>query len=778
MPTTPISVSTGILSVSNTTIYTVPAGRTAIVKAISGVPVTSGNVSLTVSKNSGGQNYVVVNNQASNRTPATGGTETFSNNVLQAPLTLGASEQLKVYTSFGDAYSLPSVSTAGTTAADGSNYTIGATLFANGIYMGVGNCTSGAYVATSTDAITWTQRVGALPFGSSWNMLCCNGSVWVAANKNSTQGTVYYSSDNGVTWGAAVVVSGAFNCNQIVSNGSLFFMNFNNGKVYSSSNGSTWTESTSYYTAVGSINTPIYNVGWTGSHWLVNNQFGCLASADLTTWFGYAGASLGRNFANMYSTEYSSAYGKFYTSRNDTNLPNIFSSSSGLLWENIYSGAFTPYKVNCAGSNTVLIAVGSSGTTAVLKSTDGSTWATATVQGSYAGPMWGLENGYYFTMLDQASTDACMISTDPTVSTGTTRGNQTSGFICRNAAADPVSGKWVGVGDEGTNIYILGGTSGTNIGTTFNPSLTVGAAGTPVSVCWSAADGYFYMITTTGRVYKSTAYNSTWTFVVASIGSSSGTQSIKAVGTTLYVVSSSQTNTVWISSTLTGGASWTQFNYASPNGNAYKGMATVSGGGYYNGEALATDGTNLVWNNTAGNAFALTPSVSTSAMRMPIPKSVGTAQTVNGNTFLYGAYDATYGPVIGYFTSTNVITTYGSFISYHNTGTYWMDNGGVPNKVNYVGGSYYVTSTSVNGYIWNSTTPTTLFDNTTPSKYASIGTSYAGITAVNPSNGWMIDGTNLVGSPVGSTLVAVCKTATPSNFLYAATVTASIVEIS
>jgi len=778
MPTTPISVSTGIQGSVNTTVYTVPAGRTAIVKAVSANAVTSGSTNVTISKGVSGINYPVVVAQASTYQPPTGATARNNENALTAPLTLGSGEQLRAYVTAGNSYALPSVSTAGTTANDGSTYTILANLYANGIYMAVGSCASGVYVATSPDAITWTQRTGALPFGTQFNTLACNGSVWVAANFSSTQGTVYYSSDNGVTWSAAVVATGAFNCRQIVSNGSLFFMNLSNGKVYSSSNGSTWTESTAYYTAVGSTTTQILSVGWTGSHWLVSNNFGSLASADLTTWFSYAGVSLGRNITNVFATAYSSAYSKYYSSRNTDSVPNIFSSTNGLLWENIYSGAFTPYKVNVAGSNTVLIAVGSSGTTSVLKSTNGSTWASATVQGSYAGPMWGLENGYYLTFLDFGSTDACMISTDPTVSTGTTRGNQTSGYFCRSAAADPVSGKWVGVGDDGSNLYMLGGTSGTNIGTTFNPSLSVGVAGTPVSVCWSAVDGYFYMIGSTGRVYRSTAYNSTWTSVATSVGSSSGTQSIKAVGTTLYVVSASQSNTVWISSTLTGGASWTQFNYASPNASAYKGMGIVSGGGYYNGEALATDGTNLVWNNTAGNGFALTPSVSTSNMRMPIPTAVGFPQTVNGNTFLYGGYNIVYGNVIGYFTSTNVITTYGSFISYHNTGYYWANIYDMPNKINYIGGAYYVTSTQVNSQIWTSTTPTGMLDNSTPSTYAGIGTTYAGVTVVNPSNGWMIDGTNLVSSASGQTLAGVCKTSTPTSFLYGAVVTASLVEIS
>jgi len=93
--------------------------------------------------------------------------------------------------------------------------------------------------------------------------------------------------------------------------------------------------------------------------------------------------------------------------------------------------------------------------------------------------------------------------------------------------------------------------------------------------------------------------------------------------------------------------------------------------------------------------------------------------------------------------------------------------------MNYVGGSYYVTSSILNGYIWTGTTPTNIANN-----YAGIGSSFAGVTVVNPSNGWMIDGTNLVSSRNGTNLTNVCKTTTPSQFLYGATVNASIVEIS
>lgn len=775
MPTTPISVSTGIQSQVNTTVYTVPAGRTAIVKAVSAQAVTSGSTNLTVSKNIGGQNFPVVVNQSSTTVPPTGGTDRYNDNALSAPLTLGSNEQLKVFTGASAAYALPNVSTAGTTAADGSTYQIRANLFANGIYMAVGLCGSGPYVATSTDAITWTQRTNALPFGSQFNVLACNGSVWVATNRDSTQGTVYYSSDNGVTWGAAVVVAGAFNCGQIVSNGSTFLISFNNGRIYSSTNGSTWTQSTTYYTTVGSTNTSIYNIGWTGSHWIVDNLYGSVASTDLTTWYGYVTPNSGRSISGVFATEYSSAYGKYYTSRNVDNVPNIWSSTNGLLWENIYSGAFTPFKVNCAGSNTVLIAVGSSGGTPVLKSTNGSTWASGTVQGGYAGPMFGLENGYYLTMLNQGTNDACMLSTDPTVSTGTTRGSTLGSFICNNAAADPVSGKWVGIGKNASNIWAIGGTSGTNIGSAFNTGFDQVNFGIPSSITWSAVDGYFYVITDNGTVLRSTAFDGTWTYLATGVGGAGAySQSIKAVGTTLYVTSNVATHTIFTSSTLTNGSSWTTYNYTSVNANAYRGMGQVSGGGYYNGESLATNGTDVLWTSTIGNSYALTPSNGTYAMRMPVPQAIGMPQTVNGNTFLYGGYfGSSYGDVYGYFTSPNVITTYGTFVNLSSIGTLWSSSGTMPNKMNYVGGNYYVTSSIINGYIWTGTTPTNIVNN-----YAGVGSTFAGVTVVNPSNGWMIDGTNLVASKYNVNLANVCKTTTPSNFLYAATVTASIVEIS
>lgn len=770
MPTTPISVSTGIQGLTNSTIYTVPALKTAIVKSVSGVNVQNATIALTVSKVSGGQNYVVANAQVSTFLGPTGQSDRFNVNALNEPLTMAAGEVLKVYTNSGNRYSLPNVSTGTNVADDGSNYGVMANTFANGIYMAVGYYGGGVYVATSPDAITWTQRTQPSAFATQFTILSCNGSVWVATDLNNSLGTVYYSSDNGVTWGVGVFVAGSVNVISLINNGSTFLLSATNGLIYSSTNGSTWTEVTSYNTATASSGFTIYNLGWTGSHWVVGQRRGGLASTDLINWFGYTGVNSGRLFTDVFATAYSTYYNKYYTSRNLASVPNIFSSSNGLLWTTLSTAAITPFKINCAGSNTVLIGVPSSGGATVYRSTDGTTFTTNTLSGGYVGPVIGMDNGYYLTMLNGGTNDACNLSTDPTVSTGTTRGSTVASFILNSAAADPTSGKWIGIGKIAADIVAIGGTSGTNIGSSYNLGLSLATYGIPSSICWSSADAYFYVVTDNGSILRSQQYGSGWTYQGNS-GTTGSASSIKAIGTTLYIVSAVVTNSIFTSSTLTGGATFTQLAYSSFSSNGYRGVSQVSAGGSYYGIALATNGTDLVWTNTNGNSFAVTPSTSLTGMRMPYPKALGVIQTVNSNQFMYAGYDTDfYGGQYGYFTSTNLITTYGTYVKgTANIGTF----SDPPNRFNYLNAIYYITNTSVNSIIYSGTTVTNILTGG-----YSIGASYAGIVTVNPSNGWMIDGTNLVSTQNNGYLTGVCKTTTPSSYLYAATVTASIVEIS
>lgn len=768
MPTTPISVSTGIQGYINTTLYTVPVGRTAICKAVVAQGANNGDYSFTISKYTNGQNYPLNYNQVNQRTPATGGTKVSGVNLITEPITLGAGDEIRAYANTDSLYNLPNVSTTSIRAADGSIAGINAILFANGIYMVVGNCTAGTFVATSSDAITWTQQTGALPFGGNWNRIDCNGSIWIAWLTSNSQGTVYYSSDNGVTWLPSTIVSGAINIQQVVNNGTTFLTNASNNRLYYSTNGSTWTQSTSYYTAVSNVSVPIHNIGWSGSHFIAENDYGNLASVDLVTWFGYTGISFGNSLSSVYYTSWSAAYSKYYSTRANSSVPNIHSSPNGLLWTNLASATTPVYKVCCAGSNTVLLAAVGTGSAVRWKSTDGATFASASDLNGYTGPLYGLENNYFLQFANNGTNNACSLSTDPTTTTGTSAGSTQAGFISTGAAADPVSGKWIGIGYvTSNNMFFIGGTSGTNIGTNYNTGVGVSTSGIPVSVTWSAVDGYFYILTNSGLVYRCTSYNSGITQVGNTGVGAQDNNSIKAIGTNLYVVGANYVNSVFISSTYSGGSTWSSFGYA---GISYNRTGDVIRGFGYYGEALATNGTDLVWCNQLGSSYAITPSFSTSAMRMPQPIGCGTAQTVNSNTFMYGGYvPSTGGEPQGYFSSTNVITTYGQFN--YITGYVIQSQYNPANKVAYIGGNYYVTSSA--GNIWKGSSVTNI-----PFNRATSGTSIAGNTVVSPTYGWSGNTSFLVSIPGGDNLASVCKTATPSNFLYAATITASIVEIS
>jgi hypothetical protein len=775
MAQTPKSVSVGIQGLTNTTIYTVPALKTAVVKAVIGANADNGGSTFTISKAISGQNYPISTNQSPVAVNATGGTTIRGVNLLGAPITMAAGEQLKAYSALANLYNLPNVSTAGTTTADGSTYAINVQVFANGIYMATGSCTSGVYVATSTDAVTWTQRTSALPFGTTWNRLSCNGSIWVAANANNSQGTVYYSSDNGVTWTPANLIAAADNVSCLINNGTTFMAGLSNGRIYTSTNGSTWTENSAYNTATNSSFPAIYNLGWTGTHWIVDTVYGALQSSDLTTWGGYTGVNLGRVITNIYSTAWSTAYSKYYSTRLTASVPNIFSSPNGLAWTTLSTLGITPYKICCAGANTVLIGVPSTGVTTRYKSTDGATFTSTSDAGGYTGPVFGFENGYFLSMQNNGTNDALALSTDPTTSTGSTRSSTVASFVINSACSSPT--KWVGVGSNGTNMYFIGGATATSTGSSFNTGYTIATYGTPRSVCWSAADNYFYVITNTGNVWRMTDYDSGPILVSTGALPSGDANCIKVVGTTMYVVSSdgASVNLIYTGSTLTGGASWVGYSYATVNSYAFRNMGNIQRTGGYFGENLATNGTDLVWNNVRGYAYALTPSVSVTGMRMPVPFGVGTVQTVNSNQFMYGGYsNEYYGPVQAYFTSTNVITTYGTFVNLRDQNgnlQYWLNSGTQPNIIAYLGGTYYVTSTNINSYIWNGTLPTNILNT------AGIGSTIAGVPVVNPSLGWSFDGTNIVSMAENQNLTKVCKTSNPASFLYSATMTASVVEI-
>lgn len=777
MPTTPISVSTGIQGTTNTTIYTVPAGRTAIVKAIMAQAPENTSQAFTISKFTNGQNYPLNMNQATYFTPATGGTVITGANLITAPVTLGATDQIRVYSNSASLYNFPSVANAAAQyAADGSNASINGIKYGNGVYMAVGSSTSGGFVSTSTDCVTWTQKTAAVGLTSSFTYIEYTNGIWVGVKENAA-GSIFYSTDNGTTWTYATGVS-AYTPTCVYTGNNTFVISTGTNVIYST-NGSTWTAATGLSTFLALTGYGVSNVGWTGSHWIISNSYGSLATTDFTNWSGFGGNGFMENNSAVgwTSLTYSSYHGKYYGAKNVTSVPNIGSSTAGILWDRT-TVAMTVAKVAVAGNNQVLIACPQTALSTRFKSTDGSTWTSGTDSQTYTGRVWGLENGYFLTFANNTG-GTCYLSTDPITGANTTSGGGSAAdFISRSAAADPITGKWCALGkDAGSNRWLmLGGTSGTNIGTVYVPSIGVDSTnGNPMAVAWSAADNAFYAVSDTGQVRRATDYNSTWSIATQTgtiLGSYNGglAYAIKVVGTSIYVFVSSNTTyayTFWLGSTLTGGSSFVGVSLSSTYSSAYWRPTLMAQSTQYPFDIeTATNGTNYFIMNGMGAVTGFTPSTNATKIVTP-PTTTGTMQQLGGYTITYGAeYVNNSTTMAGWYWSTNIVTTPGTF-------TVASNNISIANKPNnrilYLGGTFYF-----NGFGYGG-----MFSGTTPNSGTNplgTGNSVAGTKIVSPNWGFTSDGTNMVGST--SRLDFTMNTTTPSAFLYAATVTASVVEIS
>ncbi len=783
MPTTPVSVSVGVQGTTNTTVYTVPVGKTAIVKAVSTVSANAGNNATTISKFSNNQNFPIVYNQFNNAVQATGGTEVQNVNQLNAPLTMVAGEELKCYVNNSSVYNFPSVSSAmSITAADGTTANILDIKYGNGIYMAVGSSGTGIYVATSTDAVTWTQRTQPNGLGSVMNRLEYANGVWVGATYNLL-GSIFYSTDNGVTWAYATGVS-AIQPRGLFAGNNTFVINAINGTVYYSTNGVTWTGSNSLYDILNPAGLYPINVAYTGTHWVASTTYGNYATTDFVTWKGFGccdgnrGQTTGATAYNDMS--YSPLYGKYYTSRSTSGVPNLFSSSTGIVWDQqtITGGGNTVGRVCVAGSNPVIIVAPNSSVSGRWYSSNGTTFSYGIDAQSAYGKVWGLDNGYFLTFRNN-SDSTCYLSANPITGPVTASGGDGGTRTPRSAAADPITGKWCAImKDADSNRWAtIGGTSGSNMGAEYFPGFNIDSTnGNPMAVTWSAADSAFYAVSDSGKVYRATSYNSSWTQLSVTLPANYNTNTvwaIKVIGTRIMVFMGQNTTYAYyyfLGSTLNGGATFTAINLASRYSTSNWRPNYVTGSAYYTvGDTLiASDGTNAVYVNGMGQVSAINVTANPAALISP-PTSFGVSQTQGSFGFAYGGmYQNNSTTITGAYYSTNLSTTWGDYCG-NTQFTLQYSETGSANKVAYVGGRYYFNAFSIQGEMYNGTTPSSLTG-------ASTGSSFAGISTVSPSLGWALDGTNLVG--VNNRINGFMKTSTPANFLYAGTITASIVEIS
>lgn len=238
MAQTPISATAFYNSLTPTTIYTVPAGKTAVVKGVLGASLITTFDTINVNKVTGGITQPLVKNQTSGYITQSSQYYSLqgvsSVNLLPMPITLSAGESISVSSSGTSAYKAETV-------INNSNYKIANIVHLNGNYIAVGrdNGTGTGLILTSTDGITYTRRtfntgvtITNAVFGNGYYVVC-----------NSTGGTVHHSTDL-VTWTQATLPT-TFACYTIAFGNNTFITGGASGRsYYATATPLSWTAAT------------------------------------------------------------------------------------------------------------------------------------------------------------------------------------------------------------------------------------------------------------------------------------------------------------------------------------------------------------------------------------------------------------------------------------------------------------------------------------------------------------------------------------------------------
>ena len=802
MAQTPKSISANLVSGVKTTLYTVPAGATAIVKTVTASPIAAtDNTSqiMALAKNSGGVVYPITTYQNTYSLPATGASQIFGANLLTSPLTLAAGESLEI--------------SQAVLTGNIIKYLNGSTLFNNAlgaaqiynvahngtIYMAVGRytpSTTTGFCATSTDGITWTELTAANSFAAFTAVEYISAvSTWFAISGSS----LVISTNNGVSWSLVTAPDGNTPTYLAASAtlGAVYAASASGSSMWTSSNGSTWTVVSNFGGATGAGSNAVVGqtigMSFDGNRFVISQTYATQSTAAFSTYtflgccsswyFGFGQATLYILTPNWAGINYSSNYTRYYQAAGGITTANTAisrSSLSGNSNEWSYAGtvpASVPYgAVQCAGTNTVLIAaLAAGGSTTRARSTDGNTFTASTDIRSYTGAVFGLDNGYFYTFAG-LSASTCYASTDPTTSNGTLINGAGQSFYAQCGAADPISGAWVIFGcntsppSGGTQFTLTGATALTGGAAFVNPTAinteTTATNGGVCDVCWSPGDSRFYCTTRSGTVYYATAANAvagTWTLYATCGYSNTNITNIAAGTNTVYLTTSSNNATHYYWRTTPGNAfsSFTLPFYQNQIAIARAVSASRPLGNKY----MSSNGANITVSDYYGRIFAF-DTTRNRAAPASIPPGIGRLGLIGSILFAYGGY------------STGVLVSpYGVGFSY-DFGYYSGLGGGTVSsstpgsKIGFVNGTYYViASTTV---IWYSTNTIYFSNNATISTTAVLSApAFTPYSFVNVGSGTSSLAVSY--SAANNYTFKVTSTATP--LLGVATATVSAVEI-
>lgn len=537
MPQTPVSANTFVNSASPVTIYTAPAGRTAIINNLQGSSLLGAAFNLTVNKvavdgtvypiavdrrNGDNVNYFI-NSTVAASSPMSG---------LNGSITLAAGEAISASTTTSSSFKIPQ-----TYIGNGNLQQL---IYASGRYVAVGlNSDSGrGLVLTSTDGQAWTPQTFSFFF--TLNDVAGDASDRIIATSNSYSGGYFTSSNGGSTW-TQVALSGGHS-------GTLSGVSYTNGvwfiygpsAFYTSTDGTTFTLRTGWTALFNGDTATPNSVVHDGTRYIITTSFGNVLTTDFSTFTSPYVLRGGATGTTPRAVVWHAATSKFIAATNAASVvPSRYfmESTDGINWTSVtnsivFPSSQVPYFLESGGTGSNTLFALANGTNQGLYSiTSGTTWVQFT-NTNYSGyglysRCVSLGNGYFIwprvTYVDYGAcgafftTSHILVSQTPWTGSFAATGYDPSSSrrIIEGASGsnNVNNGPWVAFWTDPSNSTIgrRGASAGNGTQSDFTSSYDTGTYGTPAAVRFF--NSQFWMITSTGYVFSLNAWNGTLTYV-------------------------------------------------------------------------------------------------------------------------------------------------------------------------------------------------------------------------------------------------------------------------
>jgi len=235
-------------------------------------------------------------------------------------------------------------------------------IYGNSLYVAVAR-TGTNRVMTSPDAISWTAR--NVPVGNYESVAFGNGTfVAVASNK------VIYSSD-GINWSTST--ANAYSWNSVTYGNGVFVAVANSGSrriMYTSNPAAGWTEPAVTNKAWNSV---CYNAFY-GLFMIVGTETDVYTSPNGSSWTNRAGVLPAASWLGVAAN----TAGRTVAVSTDATKAAYYSDNAGVSWINGNAPGGPDWNAIAVNQDDIFVAVANNGTNRILVSTDATSWSTQT----------------------------------------------------------------------------------------------------------------------------------------------------------------------------------------------------------------------------------------------------------------------------------------------------------------------------------------------------------------------------------------------------------------